>query len=230
VITQEDTHTKRIIFHPKMLPAVAIDDPALTVGLPPHLTAATGMDALAHSLEAFSGTGFHPLADGIAAEGVRLVKEWLPTAVANGKDLAARSNMLAAASMGATAFQKALGAIHALSHPLGALYNLHHGLLNGVVMPYVMAFNREAIEEKMARLAAYIGLEEQSFDGMMRWVLELRQQIGIPHTLADLGVDTARIDELSKMGAVDPSAGGNPIAIAEPEIAQMLHASIEGTL
>ena len=228
VITEEATHTKRIIFHPKMLPAVAIDDPALTLGLPPFLTAATGMDALAHCFEAYCGTAFHPLADGVGAEGVRLVKEWLPVAVADGSNLEARANMLAAGSMGATAFQKALGAIHALSHPLGALYNLHHGQLNAVVMPYVMAFNREAIELKMERLAAYIGLTDRSFDGMMAWILDLRTSIGIPHTLGELGVETARIPELARMGAIDPSAAGNPIPIGESEIARMLENAISG--
>lgn len=230
VITQESTHTKRIIFHPKMLPAVAIDDPSLTTSLPPFLTAATGMDALAHCFEAYCGTSFHPMADGIGAEGVRLVKEWLPVAFSDGRNLEARANMLAAGSMGATAFQKALGAIHALSHPLGALYNLHHGQLNAVVMPYVMEFNRKAIEQKMERLAAYLGLQDRSFDGVLNWVLELRRQIGIPHTLGELGVGTDRIDELAKMGELDPSASGNPIPIAEKEIAEMLANAITGTL
>ena len=228
VITEEATHTKRIIFHPKMLPSVAIDDPSLTLGLPPFLTAATGMDALAQCFEAYCGTYFHPLADGVGAEGVRLVKEWLPIAVADGANLEARANMLAAGSMGATAFQKALGAIHALSHPLGAIYNLHHGQLNAVVMPYVMAFNRAAIEQKMVRLAAYLGLADQTFDGVMAWVLDLRTQIEIPHTLGELGVTTDRIDELARMGAVDPSASGNPIPISEPEIARMLEDAISG--
>jgi alcohol dehydrogenase class IV len=228
VITEESTHTKRIIFHPKMLPAVAIDDPSLTLGLPPFLTAATGMDALAHCFEAYCGTSFHPLADGIGAEGVRIVKEWLPVAVSDGSNLEARAHMLAAGSMGATAFQKALGAIHALSHPLGAIYNLHHGQLNAVVMPYVMAFNRTAIEPKMERLAAYIGLSDRSFDGMMAWILDLRTQIGIPHTLGELGVESSRISELARMGAIDPSASGNPIPIGEPEIAQMLENAISG--
>ena len=230
VITNEATHVKKIIFHPKMLPSIVISDPALTVGLPAHVTAATGMDALAHCLEAYCAPGFHPMADGIAVEGMRLVKEALPTAVKDGKNLAARAQMMAAASMGATAFQKGLGAIHALSHPIGAVYDAHHGLTNAVVMPYVLEFNRQAIEAKMARLAAWLGLPDPSFKGVMAWVLALRKEIGIPHTLKDLGVGTDRLDELSVMAAADPSAGGNPIPIGAPELKQMFIACIEGKL
>jgi alcohol dehydrogenase class IV len=230
VITNEATHVKKIIFHPKMLPSIVISDPALTVGLPAHVTAATGMDALAHCLEAYCAPGFHPMADGIAVEGMRLVKEALPTAVKDGKNLVARAQMMAAASMGATAFQKGLGAIHALSHPIGAVYDAHHGLTNAVVMPYVLEFNRGAIEAKMARLAAWLGLPDPSFRGVMAWVLALRKEIGIPHTLKDLGVGTDRLDELSVMAAADPSAGGNPIPIGAPELKQMFIACIEGKL
>ena len=230
VITNEATHVKKIIFHPKMLPSIVISDPALTVGLPAHVTAATGMDALAHCLEAYCAPGFHPMADGIAVEGMRLVKEALPTAVKDGKNLAARAQMMAAASMGATAFQKGLGAIHALSHPIGAVYDAHHGLTNAVVMPYVLEFNRQAIEAKMARLAAWLGLPDPSFKGVMAWVLALRKEIGIPHTLKDLGVGIDRLDELSVMAAADPSAGGNPIPIGAPELKQMFIACIEGKL
>ena len=230
VITNEATHVKKIIFHPKMLPSIVISDPALTVGLPAHVTAATGMDALAHCLEAYCAPGFHPMADGIAVEGMRLVKDALPTAVKDGKNLVARAQMMAAASMGATAFQKGLGAIHALSHPIGAVYDAHHGLTNAVVMPYVLEFNRGAIEAKMARLAAWLGLPDPSFGGVMAWVLALRKEIGIPHTLKDLGVGTDRLDELSVMAAADPSAGGNPIPIGAPELKQMFIACIEGKL
>jgi alcohol dehydrogenase class IV len=230
VITNEATHVKKIIFHPKMLPSIVISDPALTVGLPAHVTAATGMDALAHCLEAYCAPGFHPMADGIAVEGMRLVKEALPTAVKDGKNLVARAQMMAAASMGATAFQKGLGAIHALSHPIGAVYDAHHGLTNAVVMPYVLEFNRQAIEAKMARLAAWLGLPDPSFKGVMAWVLALRKEIGIPHTLKDLGVGTDRLDELSVMAAADPSAGGNPIPIGVPELKEMFIACIEGKL
>jgi alcohol dehydrogenase class IV len=230
VIVNEATHTKKIIFHPKMLPSIVISDPALTIGLPPHVTAATGMDALAHCLEAYCAPGFHPMAEGIAVEGIRLVKNSLPTAVKDGKNLVARANMMAAASMGATAFQKGLGAIHSLSHPVGAVYDTHHGLTNAVVMPYVLEFNREAIDEKMIRLAAWLGLPNPSFKSVMSWVIALRKQIGIPHTLKDIGVGSDRIDELSEMAAVDPTAGGNPVPAGVPEMKKMFIASIEGRL
>jgi hypothetical protein len=230
VITNEETHTKKIIFHPRMLPSIVISDPALTAGLPPHITAATGMDALAHCLEAFCVPSYHPMADGIAVEGARLVKEWLPTAVRDGKNLEARAHMMAAATMGATAFQKGLGAIHALSHPVGAVYDTHHGLTNAVVMPYVLAFNRTAIDEKMTRLAAYIGLPKPSFQSVLDWVLALRKEIGIPNTLADLGVGTDRLDMLSEMAAVDPTAGGNPVPVGVPELKKLFVVSIEGRL
>jgi len=230
VITDEATHTKKIIFHPKMLPAVVIADPGLTVGLPPHVTAATGMDALAHCLEAYCAPGYHPMAEGIAVEGMRLVKEWLPVAVKDGSNLTARAHMLAAAGMGATAFQKGLGAIHALSHPLGAIYDTHHGLTNAVVMPYVLAFNRSAIEAKLTRLAAWLGLPEPSYQAVMDWILALRREVGIPHTLAELGVGPERLDELSAAAAADPSAGGNPVPVGAPELKQMFIASIEGRL
>ena len=230
VIMNEADHSKKILFHPKMLPSIVISDPELTLGLPPHITAATGMDALAHCLEAYCVPSYHPMAEGIAVEGMRLIKESLPVAVRDGKSLTARSNMMAAASMGAAAFQKGLGAIHALSHPVGSLYDTHHGLTNGVVMPYVLEFNRAAIDVKLARLAAWLGLAEPSFDAVLQWVLDLRSEIGIPHTLKDLGVDSQRIDELARMAAVDPTAGGNPIPIGVPELKTMFVAAIEGRM
>jgi alcohol dehydrogenase class IV len=212
VITDEATHTKKVIFHPKMMPAITICDPELTVGMPPAITAGTGMDALAHCLEAYCGPFYHPLADGIAVEGMRLVKENLARAYKQRGDLEARAHMMSAAAMGATAFQKALGAIHALSHPIGALYDTHHGLTNAVFMPYVLAFNRPAIEAKVARLAAYLGLEPK-FDAFLAWVLALREEIGIPHTLAGLKVDDRQFDLMSRMAVKDPTAGGNPIPL-----------------
>ncbi len=230
VILNEVTHTKVIIFHPKMLPATVISDPELSVGLPAHITAATGMDALAHCLEAYCAPGYHPMAEGIAVEGIRLIKDWLPLAVKDGRNLAARSNMLAAASMGATAFQKGLGAIHALSHPVGALYDTHHGLTNAVVMPYVLAFNRPAIDDKMARLAAWLGLPEPSFQAVMDWVLALRREIEIPHSLKDIGVDDGRLDTLSEMAAADPTAPGNPVPVGVPELKGMFENALEGRL
>ena len=230
VILDQATHLKKIIFHPKMLPVVVIADPELTIGLPPRITAATGMDALAHCLEAYCAPGFHPLADGIALEGMRLVKEWLPRAFANGTDIEARAHMLAAASMGATAFQKGLGAIHSLSHPVGAIYNAHHGETNGIVMPYVLQFNRPAIEERMQRLARLLDLQPANFDGVLQWVLALRQQIGIPNTLADVGVKEADLDLLVPMAVDDPSTGGNPRPASAAEMRTMFEKAIRGDL
>ena len=175
VITDLRDHSKKIIFHPKMQPALVIADPELTLGLPPHVTAAVGMDALSHNLEAYCAPFYHPMAEGIALEGMRLIREWLPVAVRDGGDIEARSHMMVASSMGATAFQKGLGAMHSLSHPCSANLNTHHGLTNAVVMPYVLAWNRAALEDKMARLAAFLGLRKHSFDGVLEWILELRR-------------------------------------------------------
>ncbi len=212
VITDEATHTKRIIFHPKMMPVITLCDPELTLGLPAHLTAATGMDALSHCLEAYCAPGFHPMADGIAVEGMRLVKEALQTATHKGSDIEARAKMMAAAAMGATAFQKGLGGMHALAHPIGAVFDTHHGLTNAVLMPYVLSFNRAAIETRIDRLAAYMGIEG-GFDGFLAWVLEMRADLGIPHALAALKVDPTQADLIATMAVDDPSAGGNPIKL-----------------
>jgi alcohol dehydrogenase class IV len=212
VITDEKTHTKRIIFHPKMMPKITICDPELTVGMPPIITAGTGMDAFAHCLEAYCGPFYHPLADGVAVEGVRLVKENLATAVKDGTNLETRAHMMSAAAMGATSFQKALGAIHSLSHPVGSLYDTHHGLTNGVFMPYVLVFNRKAIEDRIVRLAAYIGLKPR-FRAFLDFVLELRAETGVPHTLAGLNVDDAKADQIVEMAPKDPTAGGNPVPL-----------------
>lgn len=230
VILDETSQVKKIIFHPRMQPAVVLSDPQLTTGVPPRVTAATGMDALAHCLEAYCAPGFHPMADGIALEGMRLVSQWLPVAVREGSNIAARAHMLAAASMGATAFQKGLGAIHSLSHPVGALYNAHHGETNGVVMPYVLIFNRPAIEDKLARLARYLGLPDPGFQAVLDWVLALRRQIGIPHTLADLGVRESDVDRLAPMAAQDPSTAGNPRPAGIEEMRQMFIKAIRGDL
>jgi alcohol dehydrogenase len=227
VVTDEGTHTKKIIFHPAMMPRIALCDPELTVGMPPLITAGTGMDAFAHCLEAYCGTAYHPLADGIAVEGIRLVKENLARAVANGRDLEARANMMAAAAMGATAFQKALGAIHALSHPVGALYDTHHGLTNAVFMPYVLVFNRKAIEDKIKRLAAYIGLKA-SFRAFLDWVLELRAEIGVPHTLSGLKVGDDKIDLIVTMAPNDPTAGGNPVPLDKRAARTIFKRALEG--
>jgi len=228
VILDEETHTKKIIFHPKMLPSTVISDPELTVGLPAHITAATGMDALAHCLEAYCAPGFHPMAEGIAVEGIRLVKDWLTTAVNDGSNIEARACMMAAASMGATAFQKGLGAIHSLSHPIGALYDTHHGLTNAVVMPYVLDFNRPAVEGKMGRLAAWLDLPNPSFDAMQKWILGLRQELSIPHSLKDLGLDDERETDICEMAAVDPTAPTNPIPLTPENLRQMFDAALAG--
>jgi alcohol dehydrogenase class IV len=230
VITDPADHVKKIIFHPRMMPAAVIEDPELTFGLPPHITAATGMDALSHSLEAFCSPAYHPLAEGVAVEGMRLVKEWLPAAVANGRDVEARSHMLIASSMGATAFQKGLGAMHSLSHPCGANLNTHHGLTNAVVMPYVLVWNRPAIEGKMRRLAAYLGLENPGFDAVLHWVLELRGRIGIPNTLAELGVGTEHARQFAGQALADPSTGGNPLPMTERDFEQLYLNCIRGDL
>ncbi|MCC7273109.1 MAG: iron-containing alcohol dehydrogenase [Alphaproteobacteria bacterium] len=230
VVTHEPTRTKKIIFHPRMLPSVVISDPALTVGLPANITAWTGMDALAHNLEAYCSTYHHPLGDGIAVEGMRLVREWLPRAVADGADLEARAHMLAAASMGAVAFQKGLGGIHALSHPVGAIYDTHHGLTNAVFMPYVLAFNRAAVEAKLARAAAYLGLKDQSFQGFLDWVLALRAELKIPHKAGALGIGADRLDLLAEMAAADPTAGGNPVKVGAAELRTLYERALAGTV
>jgi len=230
VITDVADHTKKIIFHPKMLPAIVIEDPELTVGLPSHVTAATGMDALSHCLEAWCSPFYHPMAEGIAAEGIRLIREWLPAAVENGGDLEARAHMLVASSMGATAFQKGLGAMHSLSHPCGANLNTHHGLTNAVVMPYVLAWNRRAIEGRMVRLAAYLGLAAHSFDSFLSWILELRAGIGIPQTLADIGVKEEHAAIFAPQALADPSTGGNPLPMTEDDYRLLYLNCIRGTL
>jgi alcohol dehydrogenase class IV len=230
VITDVRDHTKKIIFHPRMQPRLVIADPELTLGLPPKITAAVGMDALSHNLEAYCAPFFHPMADGIALEGMRLVKEYLPAAVRDGSNLEARAHMMIASSMGATAFQKGLGAMHSLSHPCSANFNTHHGLTNGVVMPYVLEWNRAALEERMRRLAAYLGLREQSFAGVLRWVLDLRKEIEIPHTLAELGLEPEHANQLAPQAMDDPSTGGNPVPMSVEGFAKLYTNCIRGEL
>jgi alcohol dehydrogenase class IV len=228
VITDLRDHMKKIIFHPKMMPGIVISDPELTVGLPAKVTAATGMDALSHCLEAYCAPFFHPMADGIAVEGMRLIHDYLPRAVADGKDLEARSHMLIASSMGATAFQKGLGAMHSLSHPCGANLDTHHGLTNAVVMPFVLAWNRRAIEPKVGRLAAWLGLKRQSYDGFFDWVLELRATIGIPPSLAALGVREEHAKEFAPQALADPSTGGNPLPMTAGDFEKLYLNCIRG--
>ena len=210
VLTNSETHKKKIIFHPKLMPAVTICDPELTVGMPKFITAGTGMDAFAHCLEAYCSPFFHPMSQGIALEGLRLVNEYLPRAYATPGDLEARAQMMAAAAMGAVAFQKGLGAIHSLSHPVGAIYGTHHGTTNAVVMPMVLDFNRPAIEDRLVRAADYLGIKG-GFDGFRARMMELRTDLGIPANLTAMGVEAARLDEMTEMALEDPSCGGNPV-------------------
>ncbi len=230
VVTDPSDHTKKIIFHPLMLPKVVISDPELTVGLPAKITAWTGMDALSHSLEAWSSPFFHPLSAGIALEGMRLVKDWLPVAVKDGGNLDARSYMLIASSMGAVAFQKGLGAMHAMSHPCSSLRGTHHGLTNAVVMPYVLKHNLSAVDEKLAALARYLDLPGQSAASVVDWVLALRAELGIPHTLKEIGVDEDVLPEAAKMAEHDPSNGGNPVPLTAQDYEVLFKNAINGVL
>lgn len=230
VITDQDQHIKKIIFHPKMLPAQVILDPELTVGLPPKITAATGIDALSHNLEALCSPFYHPMAAGIAIEGIRLVKDYLPKAVAEGTDIEARTQMLVCSSMGATAFQKGLGGMHALAHPLGALYDAHHGMLNAILMPYVLKANRSGIEQRINRLTQYLELNDTGFDGFMNWVLQIRKQLSIPHALSGIDIDDKQAETVGRMAVEDPSAGGNPISFSAAQYQQIFRNAVSGNL
>ena len=229
-IINKKTGIKKIIFHPKFLPSIVILDPVLTVDLSPRLTAATGMDALAHNLEAFCAPGFHPMADGIAIEGIKLIKKSLLKAYENGKDIEARKDMLAAASMGSTAFQKGLGAIHSLSHPVNAQFNVHHGLSNAIFMPYVLSFNKEEIEDKIVSICDYLNLNK-NFNDFLNWILELRKKLKIPHTLSEV-VDEKTIDlnKISKMALDDPSTSGNPKKLNLSDLEKLYKNSLKGEL
>ncbi len=231
VILNEKTGVKNIIFHPKFLPSIVILDPTLTIDLPPNVTAATGMDALAHNLEAFCAPGYHPMADGIALEGMRLIKKWLLEAVKNGSNIEARMNMLTAASMGSTAFQKGLGGIHSLSHPVNAVNNIHHGLSNAIFMPYVLSFNRDVIENKIVKVCEYLDLKDKSFDTFLNWVLDLRNNLNIPHKLSEvIENNDFDLDKLSKMALNDPSTGGNPKKLTLDDMKIMYQHSMSGEL
>jgi alcohol dehydrogenase class IV len=230
VILNEETHQKKIIFHPLMMPRIVILDPELTVGLPRGVTAATGMDAFVHCFEAYCAPGFHPLADGVALEGMRLIHRFLPRACADGKDIEARAQMLAAASMGATAFQKGLGAVHAIAHPVGSWFNTHHGLTNAVILPYVMTYNQRVIADKAAVIARVLDLSTPGFDGLLAWVLEIRRNLGMPHSLADLGVSADKAEIIGREAAIDPSAGGNPIPVDAAVLERIFRAAVDGSL
>jgi alcohol dehydrogenase class IV len=230
VILNETTHQKKIIFHPQMMPRIVISDPELTVGLPRKVTAATGLDAFVHCFESFCAPGFHPFADGLALEGMRIIGQYLPRACANGHDLEARAQMLAAASMGAAAFQKGLGAVHAIAHPVGSWFDTHHGLTNAVILPYVMTFNRPAIERKAEVIGRVLDLPAPGFDAVLAWVLELRRELGIPHSLAELGVSIDRAPLIGREAAIDPSAGGNPVPVDAPTLERIFRAAVAGEL
>ena len=230
VITDAERKVKKIIFHPSMLPGLVILDPELTVGLPPHITAATGMDALSHNLEALCSPFYHPMAEGIAVEGIRLVKDYLPRAFADGNDIEARMQMLVASSMGATAFQKGLGGMHALAHPLGAIYDAHHGLLNAILMPYVLKRNRDAIEKRITRVSRYLGQDNAGFDSFLNWVLELRRQLSICHDLSEIGIDEKDIERIGVMASNDPSAGGNPIQLTAEQYSDLCRDALQGKI
>ena len=230
VYTNEETKEKKIIFHPKMLPSIVILDPELTVPLPKFLTAFTGMDALAHCLESYCSNFFHPFSQGIALEGMFIVKNNLIKAYHDGSNLDARGSMLAASSMGSIAFQKGLGAIHSLSHPVGAIYNTHHGLTNAVFMPYVLKRNKKVIEEKIISLSRYLNLDDQTFEGFMSWILYLREELSIPHTLKELIEDDSKFEEMSKMAKDDPSTGGNPIPLEINDFYNLYKDSYSGIL
>lgn len=230
IILNEDTHQKKIIFHPKMMPGIVISDPELTVGLPPAVTAATGIDAFVHCFEAFCAPGFHPLADGMALEGMRLVQQYLPRAYDDGKDIEARSRMLAAASMGAAAFQKGLGGVHAIAHPVGAYFDTHHGLANAVILPYVMVHNRAAIAERMLIVARVLDLPKPGFEGVLDWVLAFRKRLGIAHSLGEVGVTLRNPDVIGREASLDPSAGGNPVPVDAATFERIFRSAVNGDL
>ena len=229
-IINKDTGVKKIIFHPQMLPSIVILDPILTLDLSPRLTAATGMDALAHNLEAFCAPGFHPMANGIAIEGIKLIKKYLIAAYKDGKNIEARKSLLSASSMGSTAFQKGLGAIHSLSHPVNSKFNIHHGLTNAIFMPYVLSFNKSEIEHKILEICDYLNVNK-SFDSFLEWILDLRKDLNIPHKLSDvMDCNNINLDELSLMAFEDPSTAGNPKKINQKDLKEMYEKSISGNL
>lgn len=229
VIADPRDHAKKIIFHPRLLPSLVLADPELTAGLSPRLTAATGMDALAHAFEAYCAPGYHPMADGIAVEAMRLISRYLPIAVRNGADLTARTHMLMAATMGATAFQKGLGLVHALSHPIGGLLGLHHGTANAIFLPYVLEFNRAAVEEKMQHLSRALNLEGAGVEAVMGWLLQLRKEVGMPHTLAEVeGLNEEKLKLIAEMSMNDPSLGSNPVPCNVAQAERVLRAALSG--
>jgi alcohol dehydrogenase class IV len=230
VILDEQARSKKIIFHPAMLPAVVISDPELSRGLPPDITAWTGMDALVHAIEAFCAPAYHPMADGIAVEAVRMILKWLPRAVTQGDDLEARGHMLVAASMGATAFQKGLGSIHSVAHVLGALYDTHHGLTNAVLMPYGLTQNANHIEEHSARLCAVVGIDGNDTAALVDYLIDFRSELGIPHTLAELGIGIDDASEIGRRAVVDPTAASNAMPVSAEDLEALFLAARQGDI
>jgi len=230
VVVDELSHTKKIIFHPNMLPDLVIADAQLSQNLPAPVTAATGMDAFVHSLEAYCVNSYHPMADGIALESMRLIKEWLPGAYKDGSNLVARSHMLVASTMGATAFQKGLGGVHALAHPLGAIYDKHHGLLNAILLPYVLLKNKPVIENKINHIANFLNLKNNSFDEFFNWVLEFRSKLGIADNLKAIGLNTDKSELIGQLASKDPTASGNPIIFSAEQYSEIFENAVNGNL
>ena len=230
VILDEKRHTKKIIFHPKMLPEIVLLDPELTLGLPAHITAWTGVDAMVHAIEAYCAPGYHPMADGIAIEAIRMIAKYLPTAVHDGTNIEARAQMLVAAAMGATAFQKGLGSVHSIAHQLGAIYNKQHGLLNAIILPYALKQNQSAIEEKMEYLSTVLALEKSGTDAIIAYLLALRKQLNIPHTLAEIDIDDSKAGEIGKMAFKDPSTPTNAKPVSAEDLEKLFRSAVSGDL
>lgn len=211
VITDEQARVKRTLLHIRMMPRVAILDARLTLGLPAQLTAATGMDALTHCMEAWCSPAWHPMAEAVSVKGLQMIQEHLPRVVRDGQDLEAREQMLVASSLGAAAFQRGLGGVHAIAQSLGALYDHHHGLLNAILLPYVLLANQPAVQRQMDDLAHYLRLPKSGFSGVMDWLLALREDSGIPHSLAALGIDEHDAELVGRMAYADGCSHTNPI-------------------
>ena len=230
VILDEENHLKKIIFHPKMLPGIVISDPELTVSLPPHITAWTGVDAMVHAIEAYCAPGYHPMAEGIAIEAIRMIAKYLPIAVKDGSNIEARGHMLVAASMGATAFQKGLGSVHSVAHQLGAIYNKQHGLLNAIILPYALKQNADVIEERMQYLSTVLGLETKGTDAIINYILNLREELNIPNTLAEIEIPVDRAEEIGEMAFKDPSTSSNAKPVTAKDLEQLFRAAVSGDI
>ncbi len=220
VITHSQSHAKKIIFHPEMMPGLVILDPNLTYNLPKHITAWTGIDALVHAIEAYLAPGFHPMADGIAMECIRMIKENLSTAYHAPHDAHARAQMIVAAMMGATAFQKGLGSVHSLAHTLGGLYNMPHGLANSIILPYALRQNSPAIGERMETLCKFLDIPNPSTGSFINYVLNLRKELDIPSTLVEAKISEERVVEIAEIAYADPSTGSNamPVTVKDFEV------------